>query len=178
MCFTPYDLKLLKNALDVLQPFELATTGMRGEKYVCILKIKPMATSLQLVTDGNKESLPLKNELVAQIQRRFGSNLEANPVLTKCALLDPCLKKLAFWNNAATQGVELLIQEMTSLAGVEDVQDLAIAVPSASSDILWKEFDSKVANSRNGRQGRADALFETRHYFENHVIPREDDSMA
>lgn len=67
---------------------------------------------------------------------------------------------------------------MTSLAGVEDVQDVATVVPSSRCDIIWKEFDSKVANFLNGRQGRADALFETRHYFENHVIPRENDIMA
>ena len=169
MCFTPNDLKLLKNALDVLRPFELATTEMSGENYVCISKIIPMARSLQLVTVGNKESLPLKNCRLL--------NLEANPILAKCTLLDPCLKKLAFWNNASTQGVQLLVQEMASLVGVEDVQDVAApAVPS--SDILWKEFDSKVANSRNGRHGRTDALFETRHYFEDHLIPREDDPMA
>lgn len=101
------------------------------------------------------------NELVDQMQRRFGNNLEANSVLAKCTLLDRRLKKLAFWINAPTQGIELLIQEMTSLASVEDVQDVGTAVPSNSSDIQWKEFDSKVANFRNGRQGRADALFET-----------------
>lgn len=93
MCFTPNDLKLLKNALDVLRSFELATTETSGEKYVCISKIIPVARSLQLVTVGNKESLQLKNELVAQMQRRFGSNLEANPVLAKRTLLNPRLKK-------------------------------------------------------------------------------------
>ena len=136
-----------------------------------------MARSLQLVTVGNKETLPFKNELVAQMQCRF-LNLETNSVLAKCTLLDPRLKKLAFRNNAAIRGVEFLVQEMASLVGVEDVEDVATAVPSTSSDILWKEFDSKVANSRNGRQGSADALFETRHYFEDHVIPREDDPLA
>lgn len=71
----------------------MATTETSGEKYVCISKIIPVARSLQLVTVGNKESLQLKNELVAQMQRRFGSNLEANPVLAKRTLLNPRLKK-------------------------------------------------------------------------------------
>ena len=104
MCFTPNDLTLLKNALDILRPFELATTEMSGEEYVCISKIIPMARSLQLVTVGNKETLPFKNELVAQMQHCF-LNLETNSVLAKCTLLDPRLKKLAFRNNAATRGV-------------------------------------------------------------------------
>ena len=60
MCFTPNDLKLVKNALDILRPFELATTKMSGEEYVCISKIIPMARSLQLVTVGIKKHFHLR----------------------------------------------------------------------------------------------------------------------
>ena len=40
------------------------------------------------------------------------------------------------------------------------------------SDVLWKVFDSKVADSVNARVGRTDAMKESRQYFEEHLIPR------
>ena len=172
MCLLPENLELIKKAVNVLQPFEIATTEMSADKYVSISKIIPIARSLQQVTLGSNPSLQLQKELVAQMQRRFG-NIEGNATLAKSTLLDPRLKKLAFQNNGVVQGVQWLVQEMASLISDDDVDDVATTIPT--SDVLWQAFDSKVADSLNTRKGRADAMIESRHYFEDRVLPREKD---
>ena len=95
MCLLPENLELIKKAVNVLQPFEIATTEMSADKYVSISKIIPIARSLQQVTVGSNPSLQLQKELVAQMQCRFG-NIEGNAALAKSTLLDPHLKNWLF----------------------------------------------------------------------------------
>lgn len=161
MCLLPENLELIKKAVNVLQSFEIATTEMSADKYVSISKIIPIARSLQQVTLGSNPSLQLQKELVAQMERRFG-NIEGNATLAKSTLLDPRLKKLAFQNNGVVQGVQWLVQEMASLISDDDVDDVATTIPT--SDVLWQAFDSNH-------------LIESRHYFEDHVLPREKDPL-
>jgi hypothetical protein len=109
MCLSNEDIELIKKVLDLLWPFEVATVEMSAEKFVSVSKIIPIARSLQLVTVGSSTTattLPLKQELVAQMQHRF-ANIEANQTLAKSTLLDPHLKKLAFQNNGQRQGLQL-----------------------------------------------------------------------
>jgi hypothetical protein len=53
MCLSASDKEHLKKAMDVLQPFETATTEMSAEKYVSVSKIIPLARSLQRITVGS-----------------------------------------------------------------------------------------------------------------------------
>ena len=55
--------------------------------------------------------MPLKQELIAQMQRRF-VNIEENHTLAKSTLLDPRLKKVVFQNRGEAQGLQSLVQEL------------------------------------------------------------------
>ena len=114
MCLTDEDLKLTKEVLDVLKPFEIATVEMSADKYVSISKVIPIARSLQRVTVGSSATFPLKQELIAQMQRRF-VNIEANLHLAKSTILDPRFQKLAFQSNTERQGVQSLVQELATI---------------------------------------------------------------
>ncbi|CAB4027116.1 zinc finger BED domain-containing 1-like [Paramuricea clavata] len=185
MCLSNEDIELIKKVLDLLRPFEVATVEMSAEKFVSVSKIIPIARSLQLVTVGSSTTattLPLKQELVAQIQHRF-ANIEANQTLAKSTLLDPRLKKLAFRNNGQRQGLQSLVNELTSLPNnvqEESVVTVAPTTANSDSDVLWKEFDSKVADSvnhLNTRDRSADAMPETGLYFGEKLIPRDSEPL-
>ena len=172
LCLSLADLEKIKAATKVLQPFETATTEMSAEKYVSISKIIPIARSLQRLT-GNDASQGVNKELVAQMRQRF-VNMEGNGVLAKSTLLDPRFKKLAFLNVGASRtNAESLVHEMAALEMPEDVP-----TPLPKGDVLWQAFDAKVADTANTRQGMNDSLFESRRYFEEHVISREEDPLT
>ena len=176
MCLSVEDLELIKKALEILRPFESATVEMSADKFVSVSKIIPIARSLQQVTVGSSTTLSLKQELVSQMQRRFG-NIEANQTLAKSTLLDPRLKKLAFRNNGERQGVQSLVEELALLPDEQEEDAATVAPTTATSNVLWKEFDSKVADSLNMRDGSADAMMETRQYFGEQLISRESEPL-
>ena len=95
MCLSAADKEHLKKTIDVLQPFETATTEMSAEKYVSMSKIIPLARSLQRITLGSSVSEGIKNQLVSQMRNRF-VNMEGNVLLANlpCLILD--LRKWAF----------------------------------------------------------------------------------
>jgi hypothetical protein len=171
MCLSASDKEHLKKAMDVLQPFETATTEMSAEKYVSVSKIIPLARSLQRITVGSVVSQGIKNELVSQMRNRF-VNMEGNVLLTKSTLLDPRFKKMGFLTTGTPHAsIESLTQEMESL------QAPPAPAVTTESNLLWQVFDDKVADRVNARQGMNDCVFESRQYFEEHVISRADDPL-
>ena len=57
------------------------------------------------------------------------------------------------------------------------VNDVTTRTQTSECCVLWKVFESKVADSVNARMGRADAMIESRQYFEEHLIPRGNDPL-
>ena len=158
--------------IDVLQPFETATTGMSAEKYVSVSKIIPLAQSLQIITLGaSNVSGGIKNQLVSQMHNCF-INMEGNVLLAKSTLLDPRFKKMGFLTAGTPHAsIESPTQEMALLQAPP-----APAVPT-ESNLLWQVFDDKVADRVNARQDMNDCIFESGQYFEDFVISRADDPL-
>ena len=102
---------------------------------------------------------------------------------SKCLLCKEVVKKLAFRNNGQRQGLQSLVNELTSLPNnvqEESVVTVAPTTATSGSDVLWKEFDSKVADSvnhLNARDGSADAMSETGLYFGEKLIPRDSEPL-
>ena len=141
MCLSAADKEHLKKTIDVLQPFETATTEMSAEKYVSVSKIIPLPRSLQRITLGSSDvSEGIKNQLVSQMRNCF-VNMEGNVLLAKSTLLDPRFKKMGFLTSGTPHAsIESLTQEMALLQAAP-----APAVPTESS-LLWQVFDDKVAD--------------------------------
>ena len=106
------------------------------------------------------------------MRQRF-VNMEGNLLLAKATLLDPRFKKVAFLNNMASSGEQSLAQEMASV--VSDAEEVATPLPEGNT--LWQAFDAKIANRINSRQGMADCIFERRQYFEDQLIPRQNEPL-
>ena len=117
MCITTVGLQQLKNAVTVLQPFESATRETSTEKCFSVSALIPLAKSLMhFVAHCNHHDMPLVKGLQTQLLRRFGA-MESNHNLAAATLLDPRLKKTAFRDRtAAQQGMQQLVQEMSSLS--------------------------------------------------------------
>ena len=177
MCLTDEDMKLTKEVLDVLKPFEIATVEMSADKYVSVSKIIPIVRSLQRITVGSSATFPLKKELIAQMQRRFG-NIEANLHLAKSTIFDPRFQKLAFRNNAERQGVQSLVQELETIRDPAAEPEQNVAKVTPVTDLLWSEFDSKVSNLVSTRNSNVSGTMEASEYFKEHLIPREREPLT
>ena len=118
MCLTAQEIDVLKAAVTVLRPFEAVTTEVSADKYVSISILIPLAKTLLHFTAGNGATMNMCSELLNQLRRRFGS-MESNHFLAVSTLLDPRLKKIAFRDaTAAQQGVDWIVQEMSSVSAL------------------------------------------------------------
>ena len=116
MCFTVQEMDILKSAVTILRPFEAATTEVSADKYVSISILIPLAKTLLHFTAGTGAITTVSSELLTQLRRRFGS-MEGNHSPAVSTLLDPRLKKVVFRDPiAAQQGVDWIIQEMSSVS--------------------------------------------------------------
>ena len=116
MCLSTAELQQLRNAVSILQPFETATTETPAEKFFSVSSLIPIAKSLLQFLAQSDHKISLVSGLQSQLIRRFGA-MEGNHQLAAATLLDPRLKKLAFRDQtAAQQGIQWLIQEMSSIS--------------------------------------------------------------
>ena len=182
MCFSADELQHLKNAVTVLQPFEAATTETSAEKIFSVSALIPLAKSLMQFVAHSDHGISLVNGLQAQLLRRFGA-MEGNRYLVAATMLDPRLKKLSFRDqSAAQQGMQWLIQEMSTLSlhPVSDVHnETARPIPNSSNHNkynLWAAFDSKVKESQSSREV-VDATLPGKHYVEENVLERHQNPL-
>ena len=103
LCITQGDIEILKEVVELLQPFEEITRELSGEDYVSISMIIPLATSVQHITAGSRDvSVRLGDQLCSQMRRRF-LNIESNSLLASATLLDPRMKKLGFRDAGSSE---------------------------------------------------------------------------
>ena len=69
LCLTSSDVERLKSAMIVLKPFEATTREVSADKYISILKIIPLARSLQHLTSGADKGITLITDWMTQIRR-------------------------------------------------------------------------------------------------------------
>ena len=180
MCLSAAELQQLKSAVTVLQPFEAATTETSAEKFFSVSALIPLAKSLmQFLAQSDKISLV--NGLQAQLLRRFGT-MEGNHHLAAATLLDPRLKKFAFRDQtAAQQGMQWLIQEMSSLSiqTVTDINRTTKPIENSNNNNkynLWAAFDLQVKESQSSMEV-VGATLQGKHYMEEKILQRKDDPL-
>ena len=132
---------------------------MSADKYVSISILIPLAKTLLHFTTGTGASTTVCTEPLTQLRRRFGS-MESNHFLVVSTLLDPHMKKIAFRDpTAAQQGVDWIIQEMTSVSAATSTIASVVPLSTASSTgsnssfNLWEMFNARVAESESRRGG-------------------------
>ena len=142
LCITQGDVEILKEIVELLQPFEEVTRELSGELYTSISLVIPLATSAQHITSGSRDaSVNLGDQLCLQMRRLL--NMESNYLLASATLLDPRLKKLGFRDAAsADQAIRRITGELrlpeNQPQQSEETLELGQAGTQAS---LWQLFD-------------------------------------
>ena len=85
LCLSSHEIQSLKEAVLLLRPFEEVTKELSSDKYVSISKVIPLARGLQRLTVECVSTHQLKQELVANMRRRFLS-IEENYILAASTL--------------------------------------------------------------------------------------------
>ena len=97
---TSLEYATIKEAIQVLAPFQQATVELSGEKWVSASKIIPLLEMLSHTTQTKTESLTTRmaRQLGANLVRRvIDRSLKAEAItVTMPTLLDPRFKKLGF----------------------------------------------------------------------------------
>ena len=183
------DVKILKDAINVLLPFEEATVELSSEHYVSVSKVIPLARSLQLITSQSQSSLDLKRELLSSMNRRF-TNMEANYILTISTLLDPRFKRLGFRDSSKYQnaidrlGIELAEYASRANASTDTYSEaLSLSEPSLSPTHnastcargLWSFVDSRVAELGRAQPTEHNTVIKS--YLDHGVIQRTQDPL-
>ncbi|TNM86597.1 hypothetical protein fugu_006827 [Takifugu bimaculatus] len=184
MCLSGEEWSHIKQAIDVLRPFEEATKEVSAEQYVTVSKVKPLVSLLQQATTSAAQSNSLASQLAAQCKRRF-QNIEHNHTLAASTFLDIRFKNIVFCDSTNVEMIKArLITEMQALPCAETPSTRHEAAAStstatqgspagcSSSKGLWREFDSRVVAFQSKRTANTDAHIEIRRYMEEKLEVR------
>ncbi|XP_061734385.1 E3 SUMO-protein ligase ZBED1-like [Nerophis ophidion] len=191
MCLCDEEWSHIRQASDVLRPFEEATKEVSAEQYVTISKVIPLVCLLlQKVTTSADQGNSLASQLAAQCKRRF-QNIEHNHTLAASTFLDIRFKNIVFSDSANVDMIKSrIITEMQALACAEtqstrheaDATASTVTQESpaecSSSKGIWQEFDSHVLAFQSNRTANTYAYVEMRRYMEEKVIPRIEDPLV
>ncbi|CAL9696627.1 unnamed protein product [Knipowitschia caucasica] len=188
------DWEIIKEACDVLQPFEEVTVELSAEKFVTGSKAILMARGLQRSTAHHQRNpnlhKPVKEMvgiLMAEITRRLGGIEQVGP-LADATLLDPRFKKHAFVHErhaeeAVTRTVGAIsrsIRKNTAASNAEREEAGLDVRPATNEPMLWADFEERVATFRPGSQVQnplTEAMLEIKGYLSEHLLLRTNDPL-
>ncbi|KAK4329592.1 hypothetical protein Pmani_000067 [Petrolisthes manimaculis] len=130
MCLSSDELETVKNAVQVLEPFEEATREMSAEKITTLSKIIPLIRALQDCAMARKTSIfSLCDELQKQFAKKF-NGMQANfYIIVAGPLLDPRFKKVTFADSGNSKRIEdRLINIMKPAVGNQGDQQASSTV--------------------------------------------------
>ncbi|KAK4318142.1 hypothetical protein Pmani_010833 [Petrolisthes manimaculis] len=129
MCLSSDELETVKNAVQVLEPFEEATREMSAEKITTLSKIIPLIRALQDCAMARKASIfSLCDELQKQFAKKF-NGMQANFYIVAGPLLDPRFKKVTFADSGNSKRIEdRLINIMKPAVGNQGDQQASSTV--------------------------------------------------
>jgi len=183
---------ILKEACEVLRPFQAVTTEISSEKSVTVSKVIVLVRGLKSACHkvGGTATTRVAQQLVAAISedmnKRF-ANCEMNQILARSTFLDPRFKKLGFSSDAAFSTVK---EKVTSSlanalscndsAGARQLEtcrgDSAATTVNEDDDLIWGDFDRRQSSVLVTPS--SSAIVEVRQYIEDAHIGRHEDPLA
>ena len=182
MCLCDDEVELIRDVIQILNPFQAAVEELCTEPYTCVSKLIPIANLLQqvtaasLATENDSTQAALKSALISQMQQHF-ADLENNPLLATATLLDPRFKQHAFTYTEALEAAQerLLVDTQAVVKSSESVENKISATSTGSSASLWGMFDKKVVNAKALKTDVSEADNETQRFFKEVNILRTAD---
>lgn len=143
------DWKLITDCLPIWKPFDVMTVELSGEIYPTLSSVITLVRGLQhklnstitYTTAGNA----LQIVVIDIIVRRLGI-LECDKIVAKSTFLDPRFKKAGFGLiENANNSEKLLIEELSYVLNNKNQEDTCSVPVNVKSNVLWKQFDTKVS---------------------------------
>lgn len=155
---TAAELKIVKEFIQLLEPFYEATQIVSKEKYFTGSKvipvIKTIKNKLNVLTTTTESGARLKKVLYEEFSKRF-ENIEQIYILTGATLLDPRFKKLHFENHLAySNALKKLIRTLNSMyeSNVQSAkQDKHSQISDCDVNNIWS-FHETVVNYNKSKK--------------------------
>ncbi|XP_073470722.1 zinc finger BED domain-containing protein 4-like [Aquarana catesbeiana] len=183
---------VVKNACDLLKPFEEVTMEISADRYVTASKVILMARGLQKVVQKFRGTasnhgpvMQMMNALSEEMQKRF-HQIEHFRQLAEATLLDPRFKQRAFHDAAAAdEASKSVIAAAARIGSITHgdhpqagLRDPPAPPRSEQQTSFWADFDERVADSVTICNPTSNAIAEMRGYLAESLLPRTDDPLA
>ncbi|XP_061785007.1 E3 SUMO-protein ligase ZBED1-like [Nerophis lumbriciformis] len=180
----------LKQAGEVLKPFEEVTVEISGQGYVTVSKVILLARGLQRIAANIQRGVNLMGPvkvmvytICTQMAHRF-HKIEAHVLLSEAAALDPRFKKKAFGRDEDADRAYQYLSNAAAKVNLPNQQaeeeGAAAQPPSSSQDsAIWQEFDQQVSGLvTSSRNPVADAVLEVRAFVQEPLVPRSSNPLT
>ncbi|KAF0721163.1 zinc finger BED domain-containing protein 4-like [Aphis craccivora] len=176
---TSLEIKLIKESIYLLQPFEQITREISGEKFMTASKIIPIRTILKKHLESHivmvtEEGKILQQRLKIEFYQRF-LTVEKETLLGICTILDPRFKKVHFQSPvSAANAIGLIDEEMRNIIETQHrptvVSDVSVQISTEENKIgLWEEHDAMV-NTESNQYHDDEVNCEKRLYLQQPII--------
>ncbi|GFR84459.1 zinc finger BED domain-containing protein 4 [Elysia marginata] len=180
MCLEEVDMVHMKEAVDALQPFAMATTEMSGEKFTTLSFVVPMVQMLHECLCEFSSTNPVSSQLQAQLRKRFPSP-ETAFIWAAATYMDPRFMRHGFTDAGNAKEVEEKLKKRMGPTQEEaDRQQTAekTASPVCSTSGLWSKYDAKVKTIlATSTKSSVQPDMELRRFKEEQPIPRHEDPL-
>jgi len=174
---TALDWELITDCLPILKPFDIMTVELSGEIYPTLSSVIPLVRGLQhtlksIITNTTAGNA-LQKIVIDVIGRRLGI-LECDKIVAKSTFLDPRFKKAGFGLIENANNTEkLLIEELSYILNNKQQEDTCSVPINVESNVLWKQFDTKVSQVRSTLSTGITASLIIRQYLEMPYLNRK-----
>jgi len=192
--FTIDELKMAKDAKEVLKPIYDVTVEISGEHYITGSKIIPLTKVLlqgytTMVRDSqyrvDRRFIHIFSDVLHKNLYHHLSKVEEMDLLRLSTICDPRYRKIAFRSpEKAAVAVEALKTEMSLIRSGNVSTDTAVPGPSSrvqgKKSSVWDSFDQEVENSHVRRvdaSSSEDISTEVFKYLRMRNLPREKDPL-
>jgi len=175
---TSLEIKVIKESIILLQPFEEITREIAGEKFMTASKIIPIRTLLKKNLESHisvtNEGKMLQQRLKIEFYQRF-HDVEKETLLAICTILDPRFKRVHFQSPlSAANALGLIDAEIRKATRTYRPENTRVGEVSTEENkiSLWGEHDVMV-NTENVQYNDDEVNCEKRLYLQQPIIDRK-----
>lgn len=187
MDITIIEWEIIEEAMSCLLPFFEITQEICGEKNVTLSKVLFLTSAIQKFLEGKTS----KNDAISQMLRTLKNEcnkrfreMEANPLYTDCAILDPRFKRKSFKSDFLYQKALSSLRSRIASIALPAVAEEAVQIESVRSEdtetrtfSIWNQFDEEFSKTAEPENNTAAAIRELDKYIKEEYVNRKCDPL-